>query len=537
TITEHSKELSSQKASLTALDNALKFKVDSQTFNQSTTTINNNINRAKEEAINSSNSHADSKVNEALNNAKAFVNSEITNVNTHLNKNTSEINILKGQIESKVSQSDIDKSIQNIEFGGRNLFLKSKGPFKSSNEYVGISITSVVEKYLNKKITISADVKANKVGKIRFYSLGGYSVGFWVERDVTTEWTRIKATGKFTLNDEKQKWCDLSFYGTYGSGLFTEVRNVKIELGELASDYTEAPEDTDKLIIDNIKTVTDKISTVESKLTQENNSIKASVQDLNSTTQSITTNVSNINRDLTSKINSNLDAAKNFATDIATNKANTAKQEAISSANSHADNIAASKATEAINNAKAYTNAEITTVNSKVHNVESNLNILSDRINTKVSQSDIDKAVTTIRTERIIYARGTGNDYPANSIVKVNGKTITDGQGRGLRINALNKSTLERVFLQDYDTFGSEDAKVSFVNKINELNNGDFIIIITSQDASYPLHQPIKEALEKIGATLFDNKQGTYREAYALIGKSKLGRGNGVEMFIPRTAN
>lgn len=155
TITEHSKELSSQKASLTALDNALKFKVDSQTFNQSTTTINNNINRAKEEAINSSNSHADSKVNEALNNAKAFVNSEITNVNTHLNKNTSEINILKGQIESKVSQSDIDKSIQNIEFGGRNLFLKSKGPFKSSNEYVGISITSVVEKYLNKNYNIS----------------------------------------------------------------------------------------------------------------------------------------------------------------------------------------------------------------------------------------------------------------------------------------------------------------------------------------------------------------------------------------------
>ncbi|HHD2802268.1 TPA: hypothetical protein ACOTG2_003350, partial [Clostridium perfringens] len=440
TITEHSKELSSQKASLTALDNALKFKVDSQTFNQSTTTINNNINRAKEEAINSSNSHADSKVNEALNNAKAFVNSEITNVNTHLNKNTSEINILKGQIESKVSQSDIDKSIQNIEFGGRNLFLKSKGPFKSSNEYVGISITSVVEKYLNKKITISADVKANKVGKIRFYSLGGYSVGFWVERDVTTEWTRIKATGKFTLNDEKQKWCDLSFYGTYGSGLFTEVRNVKIELGELASDYTEAPEDTDKLIIDNIKTVTDKISTVESKLTQENNSIKASVQDLNSTTQSITTNVSNINRDLISKINSNLDAAKSFATDIAIAKANLAKEQAIASADgkitaeeqkriqqaqanlntaiakatesetkakSYADvkkqeaintasTDATNKANNALNSAKAFVNAEITTVNNKVHNVESNIDILKNKIALKVEQSDIDKTKTEL---------------------------------------------------------------------------------------------------------------------------------------------
>lgn len=429
TITEHSKELSSQKASLTALDNALKFKVDSQTFTQNTTTINNNINRAKEEAINSSNSHADSKANEALNNAKAFVNSEITNVNTHLNKNTSEINILKDQIESKVSQSDIDKSIQNIEFGGRNLFLKSKGPFKSSNEYVGISITSVVEKYLNKKITISADVKANKVGKIRFYSLGGYSVGFWVERDVTTEWTRIKATGKFTLNDEKQKWCDLSFYGTYGSGLFTEVRNVKIELGELASDYTEAPEDTDKLIIDNIKTVTDKISTVESKLTQENNSIKASVQDLNSTTQSITTNVSNINRDLISKINSNLAVAKSFATDIAIAKANLAREQAIASADGKiteeerkriqqaqenldtaiaradkakqdainaASTDATNKANNALNSAKAFVNAEITTVNNKVHNVESNIDILKNKIALKVEQSDIDKTKTEL---------------------------------------------------------------------------------------------------------------------------------------------
>ncbi|MGV1054837.1 hypothetical protein ACQR2U_07440 [Clostridium perfringens] len=429
TITEHSKELSSQKASLTALDNALKFKVDSQTFTQSTTTINNNINRAKEEAINSSNSHADSKANEALNNAKAFVNSEITNVNTHLNKNTSEINILKDQIESKVSQSDIDKSIQNIEFGGRNLFLKSKGPFKSSNEYVGISITSVVEKYLNKKITISADVKANKVGKIRFYSLGGYSVGFWVERDVTTEWTRIKATGKFTLNDEKQKWCDLSFYGTYGSGLFTEVRNVKIELGELASDYTEAPEDTDKLIIDNIKTVTDKISTVESKLTQENNSIKASVQDLNSTTQSITTNVSNINRYLISKINSNLAVAKSFATDIAIAKANLAREQAIASADGKiteeerkriqqaqenldtaiaradkakqdainaASTDATNKANNALNSAKAFVNAEITTVNNKVHNVESNIDILKNKIALKVEQSDIDKTKTEL---------------------------------------------------------------------------------------------------------------------------------------------
>lgn len=517
----------------------------------------------KQEAINSSNSHADSKANEALNNAKAFVNAEITTVNSHLNKATAEINVLKKQIELKVGQSDVDKSIEDVKFGGRNLWLNTA--FLNGTNHFGfygcenINVINIenedykavefVSNNLNggiyqrnggnnqkiipfekgENLIISGYFKCSSTAKLRI-SLEGSSYGKSFTPKASNEWTyfELKAVGDGIVHT-------FTLYGS-NNNKYT-IRQIKVEKGTKATDWTKAPEDTDQLIVDNIKTVTDKITTVESKFTQENNSIKASVQDLNSTTQSITTNVSNINRDLTSKINSNLDAAKNFATDIATNKANTAKQEAISSANSHADNIAASKATEAINSAKAYTNAEITTVNSKVHNVESNLNILSDRINTKVSQSDIDKAVTTIRTERIIYARGTGNDYPANSIVKVNGKTITDGQGRGLRINALNKSTLERVFLQDYDTFGSEDAKVSFVNKINELNNGDFIIIITSQDASYPLHQPIKEALEKIGATLFDNKQGTYREAYALIGKSKLGRGNGVEMFIPRTAN
>ena len=164
----------------------------------------------------------------------------------------------------------------------------------------------------------------------------------------------------------------------------------------MVSDWSPAPEDTYKLIIENIKTVTDKISTVESKFTQENNSIKASVQDLNSITQTITTSVSNLNRDLISKINSNLDASKNFATDIATNKANTAKQEAISSANSHADSIAASKANEALNNAKSYTNTEINVVNTKVHNVESNIDILKNKIALKVEQSDIDKTKTEL---------------------------------------------------------------------------------------------------------------------------------------------
>ncbi|XZL44709.1 hypothetical protein ACSW9Z_02285 [Clostridium perfringens] len=375
----------------------------------------------KQEAINSSNSHADSKANEALNNAKAFVNSEITNVNTHLNKNTSEINILKGQIESKVSQSDIDKSIQNIKFNDVNMILNS-GEFKDTDHWsctngsnnltienrilkfkftnyaswgCYISNNSLLNKPLDisKKYTVVCKLKASKNQILTFNICDGnsYNYVFGKELSLTTEWQIFKFTFNPTQVGNERQFRFITSNLGYDFDLYIEF--VKMVEGATSSDsWSMAPD----YVLDNIKTVTDKISIVESKLTQENNSIKASVQDLNSTTQSITTNVSNINRDLTSKINSNLDAAKNFATDIATNKANTAKQEAISSANSHADSIAASKANEALNNAKSYTNTEINVVNTKVHNVESNIDILKNKIALKVEQSDIDKTKTEL---------------------------------------------------------------------------------------------------------------------------------------------
>ncbi|MGG7099169.1 hypothetical protein ACQPUK_16475, partial [Clostridium sardiniense] len=100
-ITEHGKELSTQKASIQALDNVIKLKVDNQTFTQATSTINSNINNA-------------------LNSAKEFTTAQIRTTNSNLSKATSEINILKEQINTKVGQVDINKSIQEIKIGGRN---------------------------------------------------------------------------------------------------------------------------------------------------------------------------------------------------------------------------------------------------------------------------------------------------------------------------------------------------------------------------------------------------------------------------------
>ncbi|MBO3435968.1 phage tail spike protein [Clostridium perfringens] len=355
----------------------------------------------KQEAISSANSHADNKASEALNSAKTFVNAEITTVNSHLNKATSEINVLKKQIELKVGQSDIDKSIQKVNFGGRNLI---------KNSYINDE-TSAYGAF-PRELTVNLEE-----GETYCFSIKGHIDQVAADNKKTLTCFIYEDTWKYGcvsidissvgLNQTKHALFKPKKTGVYKfmTYLFPNggdrngkvfIEWAKLEKGNKPTDWTPAPEDTNQLIVDNIKTVTDKITTVESKFTQENNSIKASVQDLNSTTQSITTNVSNINRDLTSKINSNLNAAKSFATDIATNKANTTKQEAINSANSHADSIAASKANEALNNAKGYTNTEINVVNTKVHNVESNIDILKNKIALKVEQSDIDKTKTEL---------------------------------------------------------------------------------------------------------------------------------------------
>ena len=222
TITDHSKELSSQKASLTALDNALKFKVDEQVYRDSINTINNNI----------------------------------STTNSNLSKATTELKLLKGKVDLKVNKIDIDKTVKEIE--------------------------------------------------------------------------------------------------------------------------------------DKIKVTTDKITTAESKFTQENNSIKASVQDLNSTTQTITANINNLNNELTSKINSNLDAAKD------------------------------------------YTNAEITTVNSKMHNLESGIDILKEQIKSKVSQSDIDKSITTV-DDKIKVLSSNISDV-SSSVTQLRDSVTTE-------INSINSKT------------------------------------------------------------------------------------------------
>ena len=423
----------------TANLNSLKSKTETITTNLTTTTndLNNKINSAKTEAINTASSDATNKANNALNSAKTYTNAQITTVNNNLSNATSEINVLKNQISTKVSQSDIDKSISNIKIGGRNL------AFKTANESVQTGNNTVnqtnfmyalnIKELLGKQVTITFEweVEGNNVSGTFYTQLN--------DSPWTSFTDRIQVSNSYKSGKVKKT---ISMPSSIPAGgimcrkdNFTgtlKIRNLKVVAGNFANDdWTPAPEDVDQTIVDNIKVVTEKINNVGSELRQTKDSLQASVNSLNSTTQTITGNITNLNNDLNNKINS----AKTDAINNSKSYADTKKQEAINAANSHADSIATSKSNEALNNAKSYTNAQVTTVNNNLSKATSEINVLKNQISTKVSQSDIDRTVNNIKIGGRNLALGTNCNFTepytsfnggTNTCVSV-GKVLTKG--------------------------------------------------------------------------------------------------------------
>lgn len=186
----------------------------------------------------------------------------------------------------------------------------------------------------------------------------------------------------------------------------------------------------------------------------------------------------------------------------------------------------------AINSSFA-TNGQVSTVDSKFSDYYSRkdastaIKQINDAISLKASLEEFHNGY------RIIEAGGYGNDYRGTGAwLKINNIKQNIATGRGLSVTSINPTTLVVNGSWSYDTFGSATARTNFKNKITELNSGDYIIVVVSSDAAYPL--TVADALQLIGGTVYTGE--SYREAYALIGKSRLGYGNGIEMYIPKTA-
>ena len=376
------------------------------------------------EAISSAASDATAKANNALNNAKTYTNTQITTVNEKVSSAQSEISILQGQISSKVSQSDVDRTVNNIVVGGRNLILNSNvektllSPTSFFQQVDYISVAENAEKVVNavKTYTLSVWLTKNKDKSIPFSSIvvgksDGDSWSFRIYPDqcnITQKNDNVFLyTKTFVIDGNRQQYIQsfVKFICESIDSAGSTILKVKLEEGNKATDWTPAPEDTDKLIADNIKVVTDKISSVSSELNQTKNSITASVSSLTTKTNTIESNLNNTTKDLTGKIN-------------------TAKTEAINTASSDATN----KANNALNDAKSYTNTQITEAKASI------------KITTDSISSEVSKKVNSNQVISSINQTSESVKIKANKIQLEGSTTIGDSENRHIKIDKANYS-------------------------------------------------------------------------------------------------
>ena len=341
TITEHGKELSSQKATIQALDSAIKLKVDSQTFTQSTTVINNNINKAKEDAITTANNN----ISNAIDNLKIGGRNlaQLTEPKEY-SSFTGRVNDCQMGYEILLDTLNVgDPVTVSYTFSYENLV-----PVNNHNDY-GIWLQGC--------------------GDVTEWNSGGFPGGSRLTPKIN--WGvghsgsfKVEYTFKLEANAKKNKKWFTSFRMDYIQSGKVSVKEFMVEYGTKANAYIQAPED--------LKVYADKVAKAKADLAQANA-------------------IANADGKITEEERKRIQQAQeNLDTAIA--RADKAKQDAINAASTDATN----KANNALNSAKAFVNAEITTVNNKVHNVESNIDILKNKIAFKVEQSDIDKTKTEL---------------------------------------------------------------------------------------------------------------------------------------------
>lgn len=382
---------------------------------------------------------------------------------TGLNKddNTSLIKASKVAIDLtgqslEVAFNSLKSNVDNMEIGGRNLILNShKATISSSGQSAKTltfvsDIVDIINRNLGKTFVVSADIDVDnctgpvgirqRIGveiKVTFTD-GTYKLISCWQSPEEGESVLKRLSGPAIEVTKKVESVTGGIYIQLAS-TSSVICKPKLECGTIPTDWTPAPEDIDQ-VTNNLQTqitvaqgkieglIKDTTITEGSSSTSLKDayiSLKATVNGLNSTVASHTSSISTVTTEL-GKVDGKINTAKADAISTAgadaTSKSNKAKTDAIAAASSDAT----SKANNALNSAKSYTNAQITTVNTRVSNAESSITQLNNSITNKVWQSDIDKTINTI-TPDINYAKDYAKSMEDNKGYRYKHEIIING--------------------------------------------------------------------------------------------------------------
>lgn len=176
--------------------------------------------------------------------------------------NQTALNATSNGLTAQITQ--VSTELNSLEIGGRNYFKNSEKEITGSREFVNSvnwDMAPAIDKYGLVSYTISFDLKTAVAGNINVYAQNGSDTRYNITTHVisaTTEYKRYSITFVPTVNNLNVTQALLAFYGqAYGNGRIPSVKNVKMEVGTKATDFTLAPEEMATL---------EKVSTLELRI-------------------------------------------------------------------------------------------------------------------------------------------------------------------------------------------------------------------------------------------------------------------------------
>lgn len=222
--------------------------------------------------------------------------SSLHTVTNTVSSQGTQLSTVQGQISSKVWQQDITTAVTNLQIGGRNLLTGSAGwtkanPAKSTNAPDGYA-------YIGGR----AYLENGKTYTLQAVSDSVWATGHGGQTGKATIWLhglgdgfhRVfcgdgKTSGRYTwtfVHTSATQNCEIRING-YSK--VTSFWDIKIESGNIATDWTPAPEDIDA----NISSVEGKITTVSNQYTTLNQSFTSLKATVNSNTTAISKKADN----------------------------------------------------------------------------------------------------------------------------------------------------------------------------------------------------------------------------------------------------
>ena len=253
-----SSAISAAASDATKKANDAKSSAISTAASDATTKANN----AKSAAISTAASDATTKANSALSSAKSYSDGQIKIVNAAITQTNSEISAMKGQIALKVEQTDINKAIDNLQVGGRNLLRSTKTfespftlqgsaktPIKDTDGFYYVSILDTWNSYIRQTVQlekqtyiISFYAKSSENVYVEIKDNGAANTVLGEIMVDSVAWKRY-AVG-FTVKDNTNK--SVVALLTRQKNTTVYIKCLKLECGTKSTDWTPAPEDDEE---------------------------------------------------------------------------------------------------------------------------------------------------------------------------------------------------------------------------------------------------------------------------------------------------